>query len=104
MDTIYLITSIILSAIGMLSIVASNDPQTPSWMSWVTWLTYTSAFFALFFAMETFGVAGAFTLWAAGTALLVTVQGARWGDNLSTQQTISITVTILGLIWFGLGG
>ena len=104
MGIVYILIAIVLGALGMFAIVSADDPNAPWWMSWVSWFIFTPAFFALFYAMETFGVGGAFALWGAGTALLVIIQGVRWGDQLSTQQIASITLTIIGLVWFGLGG
>ena len=104
MSILYILIAIILGSLGMFAIVSAGDPNAPWWMSWVAWFIFTPAFIALFYAMESFGVGGAFALWGAGTALLVTIQGVRWGDNLSTQQTASIALTIIGLVWFGLGG
>lgn len=104
MSILFLLGAILFGVIGTLSIFGSTDPNAPWWLSWVSWFVFTPAFICLFYAFDDFGIAGAFALWGAGTALIITIQGVRWGDKLSNLQIGSITLIVLGLTFFGLGG
>ena len=104
MSIIYLLVAILCGVIGTLSIFASSDPESPSWLSWVSWFIFTPAFYALFYAMEDFGVASTFALWAAGVGIITAVQGWRWGDRLSTGQLISMGLVFSGLFICGWSG
>ena len=102
MTIIYLIGSIIFGVIGFLAIISATRPNAPWWMSWVSWFSFTPSFIFLFNIFEVFGVAGAFALWGAGTAVIVSIQGVRWGDKLSGLQIGSMALILLGLTLFGL--
>lgn len=104
MGILFLLGAILCGSIGTLSIFAAADPESPKWLSWVSWFIFTPTFYALFYAMTDFGVAGAFALWAAGVGIITAVQGWRWGDRLSTGQLISMGLVFGGLITFGWSG
>ncbi|MEM7118125.1 MAG: SMR family transporter [Chloroflexota bacterium] len=104
MGILFLLAAIIIATLGTLAIYNSSNPNAPWWMSWVSWFVFTPTFICLFYAFEDFGVASTFALWGAGTGLLVTIQGVRWGDRLSNHQMISISLVLGGLLLFGLGG
>ena len=104
MSLILLFGAVVFGAIGTLAIFSSGSPDVPWWMSWVSWFVFTPAFICLFYVFEDFGVFGAFALWGAAVGLIVTIQGARWGDRLSKLQVGSIVLVLVGLLMIGLGG
>lgn len=104
MSWLYLIGAVIFGVIGTLAIFGSSSESAPWWLSWVSWFVFTPAFICLFYTFDFFGVFGSFALWGAGVGLIVTIQGARWGDRLSSLQIGSIALVLVGLTLIGLGG
>lgn len=103
-STIYLIAGILFATGGVATMSSTDWHERSPFRTWLSWMLYLPAYYLLYFSLDSFGVAGGYALWVAGTAVLITLIAAKkWHESFTKPQLIFFGITLFGLVGFGLG-
>ena len=106
MKYVFLISAIILGALGMMTILISSGEGASTLWDWASWLLYMPAFYLLNFIFEDYRIGSGYTLWAGGTvlfvAIFVAVYGPSWGETLNAWQYGALSLVVIGLVGLSL--
>lgn len=94
---LFLIGAILCGAIGMISMLISNEGI---W-AWIPWLAFIPAYSLLVIVSEDYGIGSAFMLWIGAIVicigLFVFMFGSDWGEYLSNTQYVALLFVFIGL-------
>lgn len=99
---IFLIGAIFCGAVGMISMLISNEGI---W-AWIPWLAFIPAYSLLVTISEDYGMGTSYLLWIGSiiliVALFVLLFGADWGEILTNTQYLAGLLVLLGLVGLSL--